>query len=356
MIGYEELMDQMLAAIPNNIDKREGSLIYVALAPIVSMITEQQWYADNIMDSTMADTALGDDLTRKCGEHGVNRYPAFPAVRKGIFTTEDGRRQDVEIGSRFGAEGVAYEVTARKELGIFELTCEQTGKVGNSYFGPILPIGNPYLGAATLSDVLVPGEEVESDEALRERFYIVVNSRPFGGNIAQYEENILAIPGVGGVRVFPTPENQGGKVQCVIIGADFRPASPALVARVQEIINPEPSAKGYGLAPIGHNTTISTVVKKPVDVATTIAAAQDYRTADLLPAVRQAVEHYLQALVFHDNVVRIARIDAAILAVDGIADIAGTTLCGTAGNLVLSAQWNRYEIPVMGELMVKEMV
>ena len=76
----------------------------------------------------------------------------------------------------------------------------------------------------------------------------------------------------------------------------------------------------------------------------------------MLPAVRQAVEHYLQALVFRDNVVRIARIDAAILAVDGIADIAGTTLCGTAGNLVLSAQWNLYEIPVIGELMVKEMV
>lgn len=352
MRGYEQLMEDILAAIPDEIDKREGSLIFTAIAPIASMISGQQWYADNIMDATMADTARGDDLTRKCAEHGVNRYPASSAVRKAVFTTQDGERQDVQLETRFGAEGITYLVTKRLELGVYELTCEQTGKAGNLYFGPILPINNPYLGAATLSDVLIPGEEIESDDALRERFYIVVNSRPFGGNIDQYKEYIRAIPGIGDVKVFPTPEGQGGKVQCVIIDADNRPASPTLVAKVQEIINPEPSGKGYGLAPIGHDTTVSTVEELAVDVETSVAVRPDYTVHDLEPVIRQQIERYLQSLVFVDDVVRVARLDAAVLEIDGIADIRGTTINGQAGNLLLSARWDKYEVPKMGSLTV----
>ncbi len=261
----------------------------------------------------------------------------------------------MQLGIRFGAEGVTYLVTRRLELGVYELTCEQTGRAGNLYFGPVLPINNPYLGAASLSDVLIPGEEVETDDALRERFYVVVNSRPFGGNIDQYEEYIRAIPGVGDVKVFPTPENQGGKVQCVIIDADNRPASPTLVEKVQGIINPEPSGKGYGLAPIGHDTTISTVEELAVDVETSVAVRPGYMVHDLEPVIRQQIERYLQSLVFVDDVVRVSRLDAAVLEIEGVADIRGTTLNGQAGNLVLSAAWDKYAVPKMGSLTVVEM-
>lgn len=355
MLGYEQLLADMLATIPDNLDKREGSLIYIALAPVASMITEQQWYADNIMNATMPDTARGDDLTRKCAEHGVNRYPASHAVRKALFCAENGERQDVLPGTRFGAEGITYLVSKRLELGVFELTCEVVGKAGNDYFGAVLPIDNPYLGSAVLGEVLIPGEEIESDEELRTRYYIVVNSRPFGGNIAQYKENILAIPGVGDVKVFPTPENQGGKVQCVIVDADFNPASKTLLAKVQEVINPAPSSKGYGLAPIGHDVTISTVEERIINITSTVAVQPGFTLEELRPVLRQYAEAYLQSLVFRDNIVRVARIDAAILGIEGVADISGTVLDGSPDNMELAAAWNCYEIPRLGSLTVLEM-
>ncbi|MEG1369245.1 MAG: baseplate J protein, partial [Hydrogenoanaerobacterium sp.] len=65
MKSYEELLQLMLAQVPNDIDKRSGSVILAALAPVAAMLAEQQCYLDNVMNATMPDTARGENLTRK---------------------------------------------------------------------------------------------------------------------------------------------------------------------------------------------------------------------------------------------------------------------------------------------------
>lgn len=353
-MSIEAILEAMLQDMPEEIDKRTGSVIGVAVAPIAAQLSEQRFYADQIMDSTMADTALGNDLTRKCSEYGVNRYPSSPSLRKAIFTHADETPQEVEIGSRFGAEGIVYNVVGRVDEGIYQLECEQNGNLGNQYFGAILPVNNSYIGAATLGEVLIPGEDTESDEELRTRYYIAINSQPFGGNIAQYERQILAIPGVGDVKIFPTPDGVGGKVHCVIVAPENLPASTTLIKKVQEIINPEPSGKGYGLAPIGHDTTIGTVSTRSVSVETTVFLQSSYELETLKPLLQAAVQGYLEGLAFRDNTVRVAKVEAAILGVSGIKDIAETKVNGTMQNLILSARWDNYEVPVLEILDVKE--
>ncbi len=360
MKSFEDFMSDMLGNIPENlknqVDTREGSIIYTALAPVAAQLVEQQFYADNIQDATMPDTALGDDLTRRCAEHGVNRYPASSAVRKGTFTAaSDGSLMDVPIGSRFGADGITYTVSKKISAGTFELECQQAGVVGNSYFGTILPIDNiEGLGAATLSDVLTAGEEEESDEELRTRFFKEINEQPFGGNIADYELQILKIPGVGGVKVFPTPNNQGGRVQCVIVDPDNRPASSSLIGTVQDAIDPEPHAKGYGLAPVGHYVTISTVSELTINIEISVALRAGVEISGIQSSVEAAITEYLNSLAFKDNVVRTARIEAAVLGVDGIADISSTLLNGSPDNITLSSTFDNYQVPVIGSVTITE--
>lgn len=352
---YEDILQWMLDRVPDDLDKREGSLIYIAVAPIAAAIAEQRFYGDNIMDATMPDTARGEDLIRRCAEHGVNIYRATSAVRKGIFSAPSGAPAVVGLGDVFGAEGLRYDVTAaRGTPGVYELTCQTAGSAGNLYVGSVLPINNGFLGTAQITDVLVPGEDQEPDEEFRARFYREVNADPFGGNIAQYEEQVLAIPGVGDCKIFPTPEDVGGRVHIIIVGPGNVPAPAALVSKVKETLDPAPEGKGYGLAPIGHTVSVSTVTQRPIDVAASVAVVDGYTLEGLRPAMTKVVVDYLQSLAFRDNVVRLARVEAAILGIEGVADITDSTLCGGTVNLALANDWDCYEVPALGALTVTE--
>jgi uncharacterized phage protein gp47/JayE len=359
MKTFDDFMQEMLNNIPDNlknqVDIREGSIIYTALAPVAAQLVEQQFYADNIQDATMPDTALGDDLTRRCAEHGVNRYAATNAIRKGAFTDESGGPMDVPIGTKFGADSIAYTVINKISSGIYRLQCQQAGVVGNSYFGVLLPIDNiAGLGTATLSEVLTAGEEEESDDELRTRFYKEINEQPFGGNVADYEQQILKIPGVGAVKVFPTPNDEGGKVQCVIVAPENKPASESLIQAVQNVIDPEPHGQGYGIAPIGHCVTISTVTEFPVNISVSLALETGVDIAGIQAPVETTVQKYLESLAFSDSIIRTARVEAAILAVSGVADVSNTLLNGNAGNITLSSAFDDYQIPVEGSVAITE--
>ncbi|MEG1632053.1 MAG: baseplate J/gp47 family protein [Hydrogenoanaerobacterium sp.] len=350
MKSYEELLQLMLAQVPNDMDKRSGSVILAALAPVAAMLAEQQCYLDNVMNAAMPDTARGENLTRKCAELGVVRHKATNAVRKAILTGAP-----VPIGSRFGADGIIYEVILKISASEYQVKCQQTGAIGNSYFGALLPIDIiSDLESAALGEIIAAGEDEETDSKLRTRFYAAMSCQPFGGNVAQYKAELEKIPGVGTAKVFPTPDGHGGTVQCIITDPQNRPVSSALLAQVQELIDPTPQGKGYGIAPIGHVATISTVAALTVNIAANLTLKNDYTVESLSPLIDAAIRKYFDGLAFTESIVRISRIEAAILNIDGIIDVSGTTLNGTAANLILSSVWNLYQIPTLGSLILTE--
>lgn len=353
MQTYNEILGEMLARVPDDIDKREGSLIYTALAPIAYMLCEQQFYDDGITDSTMPDTATGLLQTRLYTSLGVNRRAATNAVRLGLFEPAGAA---IAIGSRFGAAGVYYTVTGPAQGG-YQITCETAGIIGNQYFGEILPLDNrnPDITSATLADVLIAGEDAEDDESYRTRFYAEMQSTPFGGNIAQYEQQIKAIAGVGDVVVFPTPDNAGGTVCCMIVDPDGQPVSGTLLATVQEAIDPTPQGKGYGLAPIDHTVTIATPSVAQLTVSATVTVDTGYTLASLEPLIRAAIDDYFAAGVgFRGSIVRVARIETAILSVEGVIDVAGLMLNGADTNMTLPKLYNDYQVPALGTLNLTE--
>ena len=66
--SFEELMEQKLGQIDDKRDKRQGSLIYDALAPNAAETASFYADLDMLEDRTFADTATGDDLTRRAAE------------------------------------------------------------------------------------------------------------------------------------------------------------------------------------------------------------------------------------------------------------------------------------------------
>lgn len=369
---YQNLRQEMLDRVPDTYDKRDTAPIPTAISPAAYALAGFYLSLDQVQRAAFVQTAVGDGLDMLAVIGGLTRYPASAAVRLGIFNTA------VPIGARFstinGTNSINFAVTAtatvedpEEGFTYYQLTAETAGTIGNEYTGPILPITTiPGLTSAQITDILVPGDDTETDDAFRERLIEALNDRPFGGNIADYRQNVLAIDGVGGVQVYPT-WNGGGTVKLSVLGADFLPASPTLVENVQNAIDPPPNqGLGLGLAPIGAKVTVAAPTELTVNVSATLMLAAGYAIGQVQEPVEQAIEAYLLSVrqewdtntsstaVSYAADVYVARITAAIVGVTGVVNATNVQLNGGTADLILTETGETQQVPVIGTVTLSE--
>ena len=360
---YRNILQSQLDRVPNSLDKREGSMIQTALGAGAYSLEEFYLELDKVQRGAYLQTAVGKDLDYLAVLANVQRYPASPAVRLGVFNI------DIPIGSRFstidGADSVNFIATERTGEGQYQMTCETPGVTGNQYTGPILPITYIQgLTSAELTDILIAGDDIEDDSSLRQRAIDALNEQPFGGNVADYKRVVLAIDGVGSLQVYPT-WNGGGTVKLSILGADWMPASSQLVETVQNTVDPPPDqGLGYGAAPIGAAVTVTAPETVPVDISAHLALGPGRTASQLSAPVREAVEAYLlsirqawaqpdaSGLTHYSSWVYAARVIAAMLTVPGVANVTGLTINGSPEDLQLTESGLLQQVPVLGAVTV----
>ena len=219
--SFDDILTRLLDNVDNNLDKRQGSIIYDALAPAAAELAQAYIALDVYADQTYLSTATGENLDNKVVDYGLERTHATYAERIALFTNSDGELIDVPLDSRWSIPneygGYNFKVTTRLSIGKYVLTCETAGTIGNEYIGLLLPLQSlTNLGEAQLTDIYVAGEDAEDDDKLRQRAYNKLKETPFGGNIADYKEFVEAQDGIGACLVIPI-WNGGGTVKLVII-------------------------------------------------------------------------------------------------------------------------------------------
>lgn len=345
---YEVILRRMLDRVPKDLDRREGSVIYTALAPAAAEIAITYIELDHVLKEMFADSASRDFLIRRAAERGVTPKAATYAELKGEFNIE------IPIGSRFSLNVFNYTAVERLGTGEYRMRCETIGAAGNSNFGRLIPIEYiKGLTKAELSELLIPGEDEEETEGFRKRYFNSLKSQAYGGNIADYKEKVSAISRVGGVKVFPAWAG-GGTVKLVIIDSSYSIPTADLIQAVQDEIDPEPNqGKGYGLAPIGHEVTVVGAEEEKISVVTNITYQTGYDASRCFGDISNAIDDYLAELnkswqEVNENVVRISRIESKLLDVEGILDVFDTNINGKSGNYVLPSD----RIAVRGEIHV----
>ena len=369
---YQSILKAMLAQVPNVYDKRDTSPIQTALGPAAYALEEYYLSLNQVQRSAFVQTAVGSDLDLLAVIAGLTRYPASAAVRLGVFDAE------APIGSRFstinGANSINFIATETAEVEdptegdyYYQLTAETPGTIGNDYAGPILPINTiPGLGSAQITDILVPGDDTETDEAFRERIIEALNERPFGGNIASYRQFVPSIDGVGSVQVYPT-WNGGGTVKLSILGSDWLPATSEVVENVQNAVDPPPNqGLGLGMAPIGAKVTVVAPAALTVDVTATLTLASGYQIGQVQQPIEEALEAYLLSVrkewdantsttsVQYAADVYVARITAAIVGVTGVVNATNVQLNGAAADLILTETGTTQQVPILGKVTLSE--
>ena len=298
---YEELLQRCLDRIPSTLDKRQGSVIYNALAPCCAEL-EQLWIKlASTYELVFVDTAVGEALDALVKQNGMTRKEATYALRKGEFNMV------VPVGSRFSDGTLSYIVTENiAGTNNSRLECETAGSVGNTYYGSLIPISYiDGLTRAELTDIIDSGEDIETDDALRERYLEWVTAPEFGGNISDYQVKVKSLTGVGGCKVIPVWDG-GGTVKLIITNSTYGVPDESLVDYVQEQVDPTGDQTGLGIAPIGHVVTVVGAEQASLTVACTLV------------------------------------LETRILGVSGVLDITALTVNNTTNNIQLDST----EIPV----------
>ncbi|MBR3697613.1 MAG: baseplate J/gp47 family protein [Clostridia bacterium] len=351
--SFESILQRMLDNISDDIDKREGSIIYDALAPAAAEMAQMYIKLKNDMDLIFVDTAPGEYLDRIANQIGMNREEASSAIKLARFYDENEQFMDVDIGARFTCNDYYWTVIEKISTGNYRIEAEEAGSLPNSITGKLIPVNYIVgLGSAVLSDLLIPGEDEESDEDFRARYIENVKAPAFAGNITDYRTQVKAISGVGDLKVIPV-WNGGGTVKLILLDSDYNVPSATLISDVQEIVFPTGNNGNLGIAPIGHNVTVVGAASETINIETTITLENNYTLNSIQDSINEAIEEYFLSLrkkwATVDNiVVRIAQLENKILGVDGILDISDTTINSQTGNIQLEIN----EVPILGTVVV----
>ena len=341
---FDYIMNRMLESVPDTVDKREGSIIYDALSPAAAELVKCYMELDVVMDETFVDTASLQYLMLRCKDRGVAIPGETAAVIEGVFTPSS---VELTAGLRFNCDEVNYTITEKISAGHYKLEAETLGTVGNKYTGLLLPIQTVNgLETAQIAAVLIPAEDGDTTDTLREKYYASIDGEAFGGNVADYREKVNAITGVGGTKVYPV-WNGGGTVKLTIIASDYTAPSTELISKVQTAIDPEQNhGEGMGLAPIGHTVTVTGAKYADLTITANVTFAAGWNWENGKSQLVSAANAYLDELCkawadSETTVVRISQIETHLLTADCVVDVDGTTVNGDTKNIELAAD----EIP-----------
>lgn len=351
---YEEILQRCLDRIPNSMDKRQGSVIYDALAPCCVELAQMYIELAGVYDLVFIDTAVGEALDALVKQNGITRKDATHAIRVGEFSMM------VPVGSRFSDGENTYIVIEHLSDNTFaKLRCEQPGSVGNSYYGSLTPISYiPGLTMAELTEIIDTGSDIESDDALKERYMEAVTSPQFGGNVSDYQNKVRALEGVGGCKVIPI-WNGGGTVKLIITNAQGGAPTPSLITSVQEAVDPTQDQSGLGIAPIGHIVTVEGAEEVQLEIESSFTLQAGVTRESIQDSVNKVVQDYFTSLSkewdSQDNIViRISQIETRLLSVPGVLDLDSTTIntasVNSTGNLTLESN----QIPVLYGVVISD--
>ena len=340
--SFENILNDMLSYVSDRnpeLDVREGSVIYTALAPIALELETAYHEMDMIVTETFLETASKEYLVKHGDQIGLAINEATYGHFEGEFDV------DVEIGSRFNLDEFNYSVieklsdpTDEDPYYRFELVCESSGTEPNAYLGDLTPItfvNN--LSHAKLVEVLIYGEDEEETEAYRYRLQIHVKNPPVDGNVTQYNEWLGNYDGIGKYQTIPC-WNGRNTVKLMILNSEDESASEELIREVQDYFDPPSSeinddisdemypqgrGMGNGQAPIGAIITVSTVTEVPVVVTCQLVLKDGYTSP---VGVQEAVNKYIKSTVLNDASIDYMPISAAIYNAESVKSVASLTV------------------------------
>lgn len=335
---YEAILQRLLDRIPDTMDKREGAVIYDALAPAAIELNLAYIALEYLLKQIFADTADREYLVRQACERDVIPHAAQAAVWRGQF---EPTALEIWEGTRFNHDNLNFSVIEKMEDGIYRLVCETPGSVGNNAAGQLVPI--EYISGlqkAELVELLNPGTDEEETEAFRNRYLTILRKPATSGNKYDYYNWAMECEGVGAVRVFPLADGPG-TVKVVLTDSQKTGATEELCEQVYAHIEQK--------RPIGPKVAVVSAEEIAVGVRAKVVLQSGYNLGIVQTAFQKSLSEYLSGHAFEIGYISRAKIIHLLMETEGIEDCLCLLINGTENGIVLTDG----QIAVAGEIVLE---
>lgn len=344
-ITYDTILNRMIDRVIEkypDLDFREGSIMYNALAPAAIEMAMMYAELNNVLSESFVETASREYLLIKCKEQGIDitKFEASHGIHLGVFNVE------VSNDSRWNCDLYNYRVIEKvgESDGLYQyrLECETPGTAPNTIVGDLTPISEYYnsLTVAYIDHCLLEGENENTDNEIREAYKNHVDGGNIDGNVKQYQQWCDDFDGLGSCKIFPL-WNGDNTVKVSILTTSNEIASQDLIDEFQEYLDPGVTGMGNGVAPIGAFVTVTTATGVPINVNCDITFKEGYTNTD---AISDSVEAYLKQIAYQKSQISYFNLGAVIIGTEGVESINNLTLNGGTSDINLGDE----EIPVLG--------
>lgn len=358
---YNSVVNRILSRVPDTVDRREGSVIFDAVAPCAREIVDLHAEIMTALDNTFAGTANREWLIKRCAEIGVVPFDATYARRIARLLPAT---LEVAVGERFSYDNkLIFTVSDKTDTdGEYYVQCETAGEIGNNGSGILVPIQYiPGLESATLlPDVVIYGEEEESTEDLRQRYFDTLPTMTLDGNIAQYSKWCREYTGIGNYKIFPE-WNGKNTVKVSILSSENTKASDELITAFQKNLDPAdttinddleaedyPQGRGLGMgqAPIGAIVTVTTAKEIAINISCTVVPKPGF---DKVVGLEEELAEYLNTINYVRDLVSYVGITAVIQNNYTVDQVLNVDVNGAKDNVQLSDE----EICALGTVQIE---
>lgn len=367
-MAFEDMTFENIQEAMRDETNLEGSMIDVAVAKVALRLEEAYADLDAVNENMLVDTQDRDHLIDSGAECGLPLKEGVPASVRGVLNCE------CEIGTEFTAVDSEHNFTVTDFLGTividdvtwyrYEMEADESGVEPGEYRGDIEPLDDVQgFEEGYIDTTISAGTEDEDTEDYRDRRLNAFTSQACAGNREYYHDIILDnVSGVTGVKSARRTIVEGetgfdSSVGIWVQGAGYGPASSSLIQEIEDLMDPDDmEGEGMGLNPFGSVLTIQSVDAKSIAVTATIVCDEGYTFDGLKSEIEAAVDGYLATIregwgenynerweLSAGDIVRVARVEAAILTVEGVLDISDVTINGEEANLALE----NTEIPIL---------
>lgn len=340
----QDILNRILTNIDPSYDTSEGSFFYDLNSPMAIELSTAYDLADSIITRRDIATSTGDDLKELCAEEGVDKELATYST--GSVTLKGNTGAVANAGDLVSSGLVNFSIDQTVTIPengqiTVGVTSTVAGTIGNVPVGAINSFPKTLTGITSVTNTAptTGGYDDESDDSLRERYYIKVRTPGTSGNPGDYIQWARSVQGVGSAKVFDT-WNGNGSVKVVITDVNKRGASQDLITQTYNYIE--------SVRPIGVTVTVVSATENPLNITANITLANDGSTIDSITTkFIDSLTEYLKTTVFNTTYISIAQIGSLLLDT-GIMDYTDLLVNGASDPLHLTAE----EIAVVGTVVL----
>lgn len=193
----EVILTDMLGSVGNEYDKREGSVIYNALAPIAYRLADMYSALDDALDETFPDTCSVDSLNRRARALGIPEQIQAVYTQLRCDVTFGTGFSEVPDGAIFAYQGLLFEYvetsenepTENEPTEITVRAVEADAAYNLADDTQLIYQGSDgAVTGCTVAGTISIGNAGETLDEFRARYMAAVKGAAFDGNIAEYRE------------------------------------------------------------------------------------------------------------------------------------------------------------------------